>query len=186
MNDYALTKCSDFEGVPGQLVLVILDGVGIYRGRAEGYDGNAVDLARTPNLDRLMAEAPISLRLKAHGTAVGLPSDSDMGNSEVGHNAMGAGRIFDQGARLVNRAIEDGSIFTGPAWRHLVARVVDGDGAFHLLGLLSDGYVHSHIDHLESMIRRLVADGQRASAAGPVRGQRSRYRPARRFPDDTV
>ncbi len=161
MNDFALQPSPDFPGVPGQLVLLILDGVGLYRGRAEGYEGNAVDLAATPNLERLSAEAEVFFELKAHGTAVGLPSDDDMGNSEVGHNAMGAGRIFVQGAQLVNLAIADGSMFRGRVWRNLVARVVERGSTFHLIGLLSDGYVHSHIDHLLTMIRRLVDEGVR-------------------------
>ncbi len=122
----------DFPGVPGQLVLLILDGVGFYDGRADGYDGNALDLANTPNLDRMIAEAPIFLRLKAHGTAVGLPSDADMGNSEVGHNAMGAGRIFEQGAKLVNEAIASRRLFEGTAWRGLVDNVLRHDSTFHL------------------------------------------------------
>ncbi len=159
MNALKLEKSPSFEGIPGQLLLVILDGVGLYRGRADGYDGNAYDRASTPNLDRLVHDAPVFLELKAHGTAVGLPSDGDMGNSEVGHNAIGAGRIFDQGAKLVNRAIVDGSLFEGDAWKQLTARVKAKNSAFHLIGLLSDGNVHSHIDQLEALIRRLVADG---------------------------
>lgn len=159
MRDFELSPNPDFEGIPGQLVLLILDGVGLYRGRNEGYDGNAFDLAATPNLDRLFTSAPIFMKLKAHGTAVGLPSDSDMGNSEVGHNAMGAGRVFEQGARLVNGAIADGSLFAGANWHELVGRVKERDATFHLLGLLSDGNVHSHIDHLEALIRHLAADG---------------------------
>ncbi len=159
MADFKLEKSRRFGGIPGQLVLVILDGVGLYRGRSEGYDGNAFDLAATPNLDRLLARAPVSIELKAHGTAVGLPSDGDMGNSEVGHNAIGAGRIFEQGAKLVSRAIASGALFEGEAWRELVQRVTVARSAFHLLGLLSDGNVHSHIDHLEALIRRLAEDG---------------------------
>jgi 2,3-bisphosphoglycerate-independent phosphoglycerate mutase len=161
MDDFALEPNPVFAGIPGQLVLLILDGVGLYRGRAEGYDGNAVDLASTPNLDRLAAGAQVFLKLQAHGKAVGLPSDDDMGNSEVGHNAMGAGRVFVQGAELVNRAIADGSMFRGRAWRDLVERVVQRGSTFHLIGLLSDGYVHSHIDHLLAMIRQLVEEGVR-------------------------
>jgi len=141
------------------LLLIIMDGVGLFRGRAEGYEGNAFDLARTPNLDRLFRDAPVFLRLKAHGTAVGLPTDGDMGNSEVGHNALGAGRVFAQGAKLVNRAISDGSLFDGKVWKSLVDRVLRGNGVFHLLGLLSDGNVHSHIEHLFAFVRRLDKDG---------------------------
>jgi 2,3-bisphosphoglycerate-independent phosphoglycerate mutase len=147
---------------------VILDGVGLYRGRAEGYEGNAFDLAATPNLDRLFAEAPVFFELDAHGTAVGLPTDSDMGNSEVGHNAIGAGRIFEQGAKLVSRAISTGSIFEGASWRRLVDRVEETTGSFHLIGLLSDGNVHSHIDHLEALVRRLAGEGVRKIRIHPL------------------
>ena len=161
MPQFILRNSSQYGGVPGQLLLVILDGVGLYRGRAEGYDGNAFDLANTPNLDRLFAEAPVFLELKAHGSAVGLPSESDMGNSEVGHNAIGAGRVFEQGAKLVNQAISSGAVFRGQTWRRLVQNVRANDGAFHLIGLLSDGNVHSHIDHLEALIRQLAIEGVR-------------------------
>jgi len=99
------------------------------------------------------------MKLKAHGAAVGLPSDRDMGNSEVGHNAMGAGRIFEQGAQIVQQAIADGSLFEGDVWRRMVGRVLDKRSTFHLIGLLSDGNVHSHIDHLAALLRRLAADG---------------------------
>jgi 2,3-bisphosphoglycerate-independent phosphoglycerate mutase len=159
MTDFTLNPNTGSAPVNGQLVLVILDGVGLYRGRSEGYEGNAFDLADTPNLDRLFAASPVFVQLKAHGTAVGLPSDGDMGNSEVGHNAIGAGRIFEQGAKLVNRAISTGSLFEGQAWQKLVARVRDNGSTFHLMGLLSDGNVHSHIDQVAALIRRLAQEG---------------------------
>ena len=162
MSDFKLEMSSQYGGVPGQLLLVILDGVGLYRGRADGYDGNAFDLANTPNLDRLFAEAPVFLQLKAHGSAVGLPSEKDMGNSEVGHNAIGAGRVFEQGAKLVNQAISSGAVFEEPTWQRLVEYVKTNDSTFHLIGLLSDGNVHSHIDHLEALIRRLAIEGVRS------------------------
>jgi 2,3-bisphosphoglycerate-independent phosphoglycerate mutase len=128
------------------VVLVVMDGIGI----GPDNEGNAVALARTPVLDRL-AEGP-HLSLRAHGTAVGLPSDDDMGNSEVGHNALGAGRVFAQGAKLVNAALADGSLFEGETWKKLTARCRDKKSALHFIGLLSDGNVHSHIDHLLAMI----------------------------------
>ncbi len=133
------------------VVLCILDGVGL------GLDGpdDGVATARTPNLTRLLATCPW-LALRAHGTAVGLPSDDDMGNSEVGHNAMGAGRVFDQGAKLVNRAIADGSAFTTDVWKDLVR-----GNTLHLLGLVSDGNVHSHVDHLNALIDHAAKDGVR-------------------------
>ncbi len=133
----------------GPVVLCILDGVGW--GRRD--EGDAVFLANTPNLDRLSRSHPWTL-LAAHGTAVGMPSDADMGNSEVGHNAMGAGRVFDQGAKLVQNAVTDGSIWRSSSW----ARAVQGK-TLHLIGLVSDGNVHSHVDHLSAMIERASAEG---------------------------
>ncbi len=159
MNEFALDRHPAFGGVSGPLLLVIMDGVGLYRGRAEGYEGNAFDLAQTPVLDRLMATAPVFLKLKAHGPAVGLPSEDDMGNSEVGHNAMGAGRVFDQGAKLVGAALADGSLFAGRGWQELVARLRSTGGTLHLLGLLSDGNVHSHVDHLVGLLRQAPREG---------------------------
>ena len=159
MDDFILPPNPDFAGVSGPLLLVIMDGVGLYRGRADGYPANAVDLAQTPNLDRLLAHAEVRMELAAHGPAVGLPDEGDMGNSEVGHNAMGAGRIFAQGAKLVADAIASGAIFEGPVWRRLIDDVLANDGTLHLLGLVSDGNVHSHIDHIEALVKQAAADG---------------------------
>ncbi|MEZ4224171.1 MAG: 2,3-bisphosphoglycerate-independent phosphoglycerate mutase [Polyangiaceae bacterium] len=147
---------------PGPLLCVVMDGVGI----GAKDDGDAVHLARTPVLDRLLAQSQ-HLALAAHGTAVGMPSDDDMGNSEVGHNALGAGRIFDQGAKLVEAAIADGSLFAGEVWQALVDRC-RGGGALHFIGLLSDGNVHSHIDHLLAMIRRAEAAGVKTVYVHPL------------------
>jgi 2,3-bisphosphoglycerate-independent phosphoglycerate mutase len=130
-------------------MLCIMDGIGM----GPENEGNAVRLARTPHLDKLRANAPF-VQLRAHGTAVGMPSDDDMGNSEVGHNAMGAGRVFDQGSKLVGQAIASGDLFRGEAWQTLVAQVVREHKALHLVGLLSDGNVHSHVDHLFALIRQ--------------------------------
>ena len=132
-----------------------MDGVGIGRGDA----GDAVALARTPTLDRL-AGGPFT-SLAAHGTHVGMPSDGDMGNSEVGHNALGAGRVFDQGAKLVDQAISSGSIFTDAPWGEVVGPCAATGSALHFLGLLSDGNVHSHERHLFAMLRRAASDGAR-------------------------
>src|SRR6186713_3338501 len=126
MTQYILDKHPSFPGVQGPVLVVVMDGVGI----GEKNDGNAVWLARTPVLDGLGRHAQ-SMQLKAHGTAVGLPSDADMGNSEVGHNALGAGRVFDQGAKLVNAAIETGAMFERAEWRELVARVKQTGKAMH-------------------------------------------------------
>ncbi|MEQ1501000.1 MAG: 2,3-bisphosphoglycerate-independent phosphoglycerate mutase [Myxococcota bacterium] len=135
----------------GPVVLCILDGVGI----GAGGPDDAVATARTPNLRGLMDAFPWT-KLKAHGTAVGLPTDDDMGNSEVGHNAMGCGRVFEQGARLIDAAIASGAIWSGPVWSALTA-----GGTLHLLGLASDGNVHSNMTHLDALIARAAADGVR-------------------------
>ncbi|NOY92061.1 MAG: 2,3-bisphosphoglycerate-independent phosphoglycerate mutase [Deltaproteobacteria bacterium] len=142
------------EAISGPVTLVVMDGVGI----GSGDLSDAVAAARTPNLDALAKRALVT-QLRAHGKAVGLPSDGDMGNSEVGHNALGAGRVFDQGAKRVNQAIATGDLFEGAEWKRLVARVAESGEPLHFLGLLSDGNVHSHIDHLLAMLRRAHADG---------------------------
>jgi len=152
MAEWTLEKNRQFPGVSGPVVVCVMDGVG--RGRRD--DSDAVWLARTPTLDWLASSVPTG-ELIAHGQAVGMPGDDDMGNSEVGHNAIGAGRIFDQGAKLVARAIADGSLFEGEqarAWTELTDRVRERGSTLHFLGLLSDGNVHSHIDHLFAMLRR--------------------------------
>lgn len=133
------------------VVLCILDGVGL----GLGEEDDAWATAPTPNLDRWKAERPW-IPLQAHGRAVGLPSDGDMGNSEVGHNALGAGRVFDQGAKLVEGALASGALFEGPHWSELMRR-----DCVHFLGLLSDGNVHSHVDHLHQMIARAAQDGMK-------------------------
>ncbi|MEJ5364477.1 MAG: 2,3-bisphosphoglycerate-independent phosphoglycerate mutase [Desulfosoma sp.] len=132
---------------PRPLVLVIMDGIAY----SSSSVGNAVSDACTPHLDWLLAHCPYTL-LKAHGTAVGLPSDADMGNSEVGHNAMGAGRIYAQGARLVNEALATGQLFQGRTWRRLMEFCRENNGTLHFIGLFSDGNVHSHLDHLKKML----------------------------------
>ena len=155
--NWKLPKHPTCAGVPGPVVACILDGVGI----GAHDESDAVWLARTPNLDWLARHA-LATSLCAHGTAVGMPSDDDMGNSEVGHNALGAGRIFDQGAKLVNAAIADGRLFRGEVWQQLALRVRESRQPLHFIGLLSDGNVHSHIDHLFAMLRRCDEDEVRA------------------------
>ena len=145
----SLKKLNNFEGIQGPVLTIVMDGVGI----AANNDGNAVILAYTPTLDMLMAKYPM-VKLKAHGTAVGLPSDDDMGNSEVGHNALGSGQVFAQGAKLVSNSIESKKMFESDTWKTLVTGVKTSGGALHFIGLFSDGNVHSHIDHLKAMIVR--------------------------------
>ncbi|MDZ7346607.1 MAG: 2,3-bisphosphoglycerate-independent phosphoglycerate mutase, partial [candidate division KSB1 bacterium] len=150
-----LERLKKFHGRKGPLLLMILDGVGL----GKEYEGNAVYMANTPVFDRLM-KSPLATKLRAHGPAVGLPSEDDMGNSEVGHNAIGAGRVFAQGAKLVDQSIESGAIFQTEVWQSIVERGKKG-GAVHFIGLLSDGNVHSHIKHLYALINRCVEEGIR-------------------------
>jgi 2,3-bisphosphoglycerate-independent phosphoglycerate mutase len=153
VTDLHLARLPGYHPFSGPVVFVIMDGVGL--GKRDESDG--VYMANTPVPAALLAE-PLCTRLKAHGRAVGLPSDDDMGNSEVGHNALGAGRVFAQGAQLVNEAIASGSIFRGAAWKQVAGRGTSG-GTVHFIGLLSDGNVHSHIKHLFALLDRCAADG---------------------------
>ncbi len=161
--DWTLRRRPGAEPPAGPVIAVIMDGIGCGR----GDEGDAVALARTPTLDALRARFPWRT-LRAHGTAVGLPDDGDMGNSEVGHNALGAGRVFDQGAKLVNRALADGRLFRGDAWARLRQNCLHHDTPLHFIGLLSDGNVHSHIDHLVAMIERAAAEGIRQLFVHPL------------------
>lgn len=136
------------------VLLVVMDGVGFSK---TGL-GDAVTEANTPTLDWLMANCPMT-RLKAHGDAVGLPTDDDMGNSEVGHNALGCGQIYSQGAKLVNESIESGKMYDSAAWKELVDNVKAKDSTLHFIGLLSDGNVHSNISHLFNMLKKAKAEG---------------------------
>ena len=149
-----LKKAKNYQGPEGPLVLAILDGIGI--GKHE--EGDMVRKANTPTLDWL-AKNSLASSLKAHGTAVGMPSDADMGNSEIGHNAIGCGRVFAQGASLVNDAIASGSLFNGEVWQELIENVNQHDSKLHFIGLLSNGNVHSHIDHLEAMLTEAKKKG---------------------------
>lgn len=137
----------------GPVVLIIMDGVGI----KEIETGNAVTNAKKPILDNCMKKYPMQ-KLKAHGTAVGLPSDGDMGNSEVGHNAIGAGQVYSQGAKLVSESLASKSMYQSEVWQSLVADAKKG-GTLHFVGLLSDGNVHSHIDHLLAMLDEAKDEG---------------------------
>ena len=134
------------------VVLVVMDGIGL----TENKLGNAVMNAYTPNLDELMNTCP-NTAIAAHGLAVGLPSNGDMGNSEVGHNALGCGQIYSQGAKLVNESIDTKDIFDTDTWKALVEKCKNGK--MHFIGLLSDGNVHSHINHLKALIERCKEEG---------------------------
>ena len=149
-----LEKLNNFKGVEGPVVTVVMDGIGIN----PVEEGNAVKSAKTPTLDMLIEKYP-TVALKAHGTAVGLPGDDDMGNSEVGHNALGSGQVFAQGAKLVSNSIESGKMFLSDTWKALVSNVKENGTVMHFLGLFSDGNVHSHIDHLKAMLTAAKRDG---------------------------
>ena len=149
-----LHKLSTFAGIQGPVVIIVMDGYGL----PKSDTGSAIAAARKPTLDRLFASYP-NIRLRAHGTAVGMPSDDDMGNSEVGHNAIGAGQVYSQGASLVANAISSGAIWQGEAWQQIVAGAKAARGVIHFMGLFSDGNVHSHIDHLRAMVVQAKAEG---------------------------
>ncbi|XP_030466868.2 2,3-bisphosphoglycerate-independent phosphoglycerate mutase isoform X1 [Syzygium oleosum] len=130
------------------VAVVVLDGWG----EAEPDQYNCIHVADTPAMDSLRKGAPDRWRLiKAHGTAVGLPTDDDMGNSEVGHNALGAGRIYAQGAKLVDLALASGKIYEGEGFKYI--KECFENGTLHLIGLLSDGGVHSRLDQLQLLIK---------------------------------
>lgn len=136
------------------IILVVMDGIGINN---DMY-GNAVKVAYTPTLDSLYKNCP-NTQIKAHGTAVGLPTDEDMGNSEVGHNTLGCGQIYAQGAKLVNESIKNEKMYTSKTWNTLISNCIKEQSTLHFIGLLSDGNVHSNISHLKSMLERARKEG---------------------------
>ncbi len=159
----SLKRDPRWKGRRGPVVLVVMDGVGY--GAYE--EGDAVARALMPQFRSLEASCPRT-KLKAHGKSVGLPSDEDMGNSEVGHNAIGCGRVFAQGAKLVSASIETGALFKGDTWKRLTGNVKASGGRLHFIGLFSDGNVHSHLDHLRAMISRAAEEGVKAVRIHPL------------------
>lgn len=153
--DFKLNRLRHFSGRKGPLLMIIMDGIGL--GKED--EGNAVFMAQTPVLDKLLS-GKLMTRLRAHGSAVGLPSEGDMGNSEVGHNAIGAGRVFSQGAKLVDHAIATKAIFQSDLWQTILQKGRSGS-TIHFIGLLSDGNVHSHILQLNALINNLAESGVR-------------------------
>ena len=154
MTSIQLNKHKTFKKAKGPVVLVVLDGVGI--GKSD--ESNAVYKAHTPFLDELM-QSRLYRTLKAHGTAVGMPSDNDMGNSEVGHNTLGAGRVFDQGSSLVKNSIDSGDLFKSSNWLKGIENCKNNASTLHLIGLLSDGNVHNHIDYQIEICKNAVKQG---------------------------
>ncbi len=152
MENFKLKKLDKFSGRKGPLVFIILDGVGL--GRKD--DSNAFYLANTLFLDKIQKIYPsmkLYTELKAHGTAVGLPSDEEMGNSEVGHNALGAGNVVKQRSVLAKEAIESKILFKTQKWQEFALSLTENNKTLHFVGLLSDGYVHSHISHLIGLLQ---------------------------------
>ena len=135
------------------VMLMILDGFGI----AEKSEGNAVALAKKPNFDRLVKEYPHT-QLQASGMAVGLP-EGQMGNSEVGHLNIGSGRIVYQELTRITKAIEDGDFFENEALMKAMKNAKENNTSLHLMGLLSDGGVHSHIGHLKGLLEFAKKEG---------------------------
>ena len=128
---------------------------------------NAVHVAKTPTMDGLKARGPSRYRtVKAHGTAVGLPTDADMGNSEVGHNALGAGKVIAQGASLVDIALETKNVFSDAGWSYI--KPAFANNTLHIIALLSDGGVHSRTDQIFGMMRGAVADGCKRLRVHPL------------------
>ncbi|MHA1147424.1 MAG: 2,3-bisphosphoglycerate-independent phosphoglycerate mutase [Promethearchaeota archaeon] len=152
MTELKLEKLQTFSRRSGPLVLIIMDGVGL----GENNEYNAFHLANTSYLDMIQKECPkkkLYIQLKAHGTAVGLPTDDEMGNSEVGHNAFGAGMIPKQRASLAKDAILQKELFKTQKWINFTNYIKRSTNTIHYIGLLSDGYVHSHISHLIGLIQ---------------------------------
>jgi 2,3-bisphosphoglycerate-independent phosphoglycerate mutase len=148
-----LERLKNFTSRKGPVLLIIMDGIGI----GKDYPGNALTNANTPVLDKLL-KSELYTTLKAHGPAVGLPDEGDMGNSEVGHNAIGGGRIFAQGAKLVNESLQSGQIFKTDVWSNVVSSGKK-NGTVHFIGLLSDGNVHSHTNQLFALISQCAKEG---------------------------
>ena len=158
-----LEKIPNYPGPKGPVVLVVMDGVGI----GKYVEGDYVRSANKPNLDWLLTHCPHAA-LKAHGTAVGMPSDEDMGNSEIGHNAIGCGRVYDQGASLVAKAVDSGALYQGATWKMMVANVKQHGSTLHFIGLFSDGNVHAHIDHLKGMLAQAKKEGVKRARIHPL------------------
>jgi len=147
------THFTTAQGKTRPVLLIIMDGWGLGSGGPE----DAIAQAHTPVVDRLWQQYAHT-RLFTHGAHVGLPSDKDMGGSEVGHLTMGAGMVLEQGPTRINNAIADGSFFESDALRQVIAAGLAG-GTLHLMGLLSDGNIHSHLSHFRAVINHAFESG---------------------------
>jgi len=140
----------------GPLIHVVLDGWGV--GAAD--ETNAVNRANLPVMSRLIRGCPYT-QLWTHGKYVGLPNEKDMGGSEVGHMTMGAGMVMEQGPTLIQNLLQSGEFFENPVLSRIIQNCVERDTPLHLLGLLSNGNIHSHVDHTEAIIRHAFQSGIR-------------------------
>ena len=140
----------------GPLIHVVLDGWGV--GAAD--ETNAVNRANLPVISRLIRGCPYT-QLWTHGKYVGLPNEKDMGGSEVGHMTMGAGMVMEQGPTLIQDLLQSGEFFENPVLSRIIQNCVERDTPLHLLGLLSNGNIHSHVDHTEAIIRHAFQSGIR-------------------------
>ena len=140
----------------GPLIHVVLDGWGV--GAAD--ETNAVNKANLPVMSRLIRGCPYT-QLWTHGKYVGLPNEKDMGGSEVGHMTMGAGMVMEQGPTLIQNLLQSGEFFENPVLSRIIQNCVERDTPLHLLGLLSNGNIHSHVDHTEAIIRHAFQSGIR-------------------------
>ncbi|MEE8393849.1 MAG: 2,3-bisphosphoglycerate-independent phosphoglycerate mutase, partial [Rhodospirillales bacterium] len=148
-----MTDTSSSLARPRPVVLCILDGWGL----REAAPDNAISVAQTPNWDRYLEDFP-NARLDASGSDVGLPG-GQMGNSEVGHMNIGAGRVVIQDLARIGEAMNSGAIAENPVLLKLIAGLRKSGGACHLMGLLSPGGVHSHLDHMAEMARIAAGAG---------------------------
>ena len=153
-------SCHVGDSSKGPVLFIVLDGYGV--GKKD--EGDCIHLANPPKINEIVEEANkrnLYCELKAHGTAVGLPSDEDMGNSEVGHNALGCGQLVAQGAKLVNIAIDNGSMFESTNFNRIVDATTNNTSnkTVHFVGLLSDGGVHSHVSQLIQLVENMASRG---------------------------
>ena len=151
-----LKKLQQYFSGRGPLIHVVLDGWGV--GAAD--ETNAVNRANLPVMSRLIRGCPYT-QLWTHGKYVGLPNEKDMGGSEVGHMTMGAGMVMEQGPTLIQDLLQSGEFFENPVLSRIIQNCVERDTPLHLLGLLSNGNIHSHVDHTEAIIRHAFQSGIR-------------------------
>lgn len=164
---FKLEPLPNYKQREGPVCLIIIDGFGVDK----PGPGNPVSQVEMPFYNGLLADAKkknLFCQIKAHGPAVGLPSDADMGNSEVGHNALGCGQIYSQGTKLVNESLESGTFFKTANWDKVVGSAARNGKTVHFFGLLSDGNVHSHINQVFKMLDGAVATGAKHLRVHPL------------------